>query len=448
MIIGSLFLFVDAAAKPKAPPPRAFRGPERSEVDLLRPAEGASRIFVQGTLPDGSVGVFLIDTGADISVLSQSTADRLELLDMKEGEVWGLSGTARVGFGRLPSLTIGQMEVNDIDVAVGVPGFQDRLGFMPVDGLLGNNVWSRFILELDYPADLMVLHAPGTTSVPRGAAEMFFDGAHVYTPIEVRTSGDGGKVETLVAQVDTGASQLTLCAATGLPFKDDYTQGLETVKGIGASETLPPFRFLEMTRRIPLHSVRLGGTEVDVSLPARWMSYENTRTPTCGSGGMRALIGHEYMAAHRVWFDYGRGKMALRKSRRPARLINGHRVLYEQEIATHGEAPERGLERAKLLLGQGDDEASVLELTTFLDDEAYGTTEDAAEARVLLARLLRHLGEHDDAWALLEGMDPGDLVDQDQVVATVNGLLFSNRPTDAVRLAKQAVGARPDNGWA
>ena len=214
------------------------------------------------------------------------------------------------------------------------------MGFMPVDGLLGNNVWSRFTLEIDYPADVMVLHDPNTVDPPRGAAPMFFDNAHVYTPIDVRTPGELSRVESLIAQVDTGASELTLCAATGLPFKDAYTQGLETVRGIGASETLPPFRFLEMTRRIPLQSVRIGGTEVEVDLPARWMAYENTRTTSCG--GMKALIGHEYLAAHRVWFDYTHGKIALRKSRRPARQLNGHQVLYDQEVAAFGDDPAGG----------------------------------------------------------------------------------------------------------
>ncbi|HHO51194.1 MAG TPA: tetratricopeptide repeat protein [Deltaproteobacteria bacterium] len=446
MFLAYLSLASLSLAKPKPAPPRTFSGPNHSEVDLLRPTEGGARIFVQGTLPDGELGLFLVDTGADISVLTRATAERIGLSGLQDGQIWGLSGSARIQYGLLPSLTLGEMTVDGIEVAVGVPGFQDTIGFMPVDGLLGNNVWSRFVLELDYPADLMVLHAPGSVESPRGAAPLFFDNAHVQTPIEVQTAGDEPRLVQIQAQVDTGAGELTVCAATGLPFEGAYTQGLETVRGIGASETLPPFRFLEMTRRIPLQSVRLGGTEVVIDLPARWMSFEDTRTPTCG-GTMRALIGHEYLAAHRVWFDYQRGKLALRKSRRPARQINGHRVLYEQELAAHGSPPERGLLRAKLLLGHGHDEDAVGELGRFLTS---GEPDPAqrAEARVLLAQLLQHLGKHEEAWAILEEMSPGELVDQDQVVGTVNGLLFANRPAEALRLATDAVGDRPDSGWA
>ncbi|MEO0600742.1 MAG: retroviral-like aspartic protease family protein, partial [Myxococcota bacterium] len=435
-----------ALAKPKASDPREFLGPDRSEVDLLRPAPGASRIYVQATLSDGEPALFLVDTGADISVISQETADRIGLTQLQEGQVWGLSGTARVRFGTLPSLQIGEMIVPGIHVAVGVPGLHDTVGYMPLAGLLGNNVWSRFTLEIDYPADLMVLHDPSSVRLPRGSSPMFFrDRAHIETPIELKTSGERSITRKLVAQVDTGASDLTLCAATGQPFEDSYTQGLETVRGIGASETLPPFRFLEMTRRIPLESVTLGGTAVDIGLPARWMAYENRRTTTCG-GGMKALIGHEYLSAHRVWFDYRRGEIALRKSRRTPRQLNGHEVLYDQEIERHGRPIERGLVRARLLLGHGEQKQATKELRRFVDRT---TNPDArAEARVLLAQVYRRQGDHGAAWTLLEDLDAGALVDQQQVVGTVNGLLLAGRPADALKLAKAAVEARPDEGWA
>ncbi len=435
-----------ALAKPKASEPREFRGPDRSEVDLLRPTRGAPRIYVQAQLPDGEPGLFLVDTGADISVLSEAAAERLGMTDLEEGEVWGLSGTARVRFGTLPSLQVGDMLVTGVHVAVGVPGLHDRFGYVPLDGLLGNNVWSRFTVELDYPADLMVLHDPSSVRLPRGSEPMFFRGrAHIETPIELRTAGDRPTTKKLVAQVDTGASDLTLCAATGQPFERDYTQGLETVRGIGASETLPPFRFLEMTRRIPLSSVNIGGASVELGLPARWMAYENRRTSTCG-GGMKALIGHEYLAGHRVWLDYRRGQIALRKSRRTPRQLNGHEVLYAQEIAARGRPVERGLLRAKLLLGHGEDEAAIKELLRFVQLGPDGAKR--AEARVLLARVYRHRGEHDQAWELLDDLDPGMLVDQKQVVGTVNGLLLNGRAADALMLAKAAVESRPDDGWA
>jgi tetratricopeptide (TPR) repeat protein len=426
--------------------PMAYSGGPETELDVLRPTKGGSRIFVQAKLPDGSLGLFLVDTGADVSVLTQATADRLGLDANREVDVWGLSGQASVHAVLLPELTLGDVTVPDIDVLVGVPGFQDTVGFMPVDGLLGNNVWHRFTLEIDYPANLMVLHPPGTPVPKHRSAPMLYDGAHITTLVTVATGGEHPEQHDVVAQVDTGASELTLCAATGLPFADDYTQGLETVRGIGASETLPPYRFLEMTRRIPVDHVVLGGAQVDVDLPARWVGYENTRTATCGTGQMRALIGHEYLEGHRVLFDYADGRIALLKSKRKPRQLDGNAVLLDQEVAAHGQAADRGLVRAKLLLGMGEDDRALGELQTYVADAKDAA--DHVEAQVLLARVLRSMGRHEEAWAALDGLSAGDLVDQDQIVGTVNGLLFDGRTDDARDLAQRAVAERSDDGWA
>ncbi|MEZ4238158.1 MAG: aspartyl protease family protein [Myxococcota bacterium] len=427
--------------------PRRYTGADETQLDIVRPSPGGPRIFVQGTLPDGSLGTFLVDTGADVSVLADGTAERLGLKPDRQVDVWGLSGSASVSAVTLPELRLGDVVVDDIDVLVGVPGFQDQLGFMPVDGLLGNNVWSRFTLEIDYPADVMVLSPPGTGPSKRRSSPMFFDGQHIHTLITVTTDEPEPRKVDVITQVDTGASELTLCAATGLPFASSYTQGLETVRGIGASETLPPFRFLEMTRRIPVQQVEIGRREVGVTIPARWVSYENTRTNTCGTGGMKALLGHEYLSDSRVIFDYARGRIALWKSKRKPRQLDGHALLFAQDVGRFGQPPERGLSQGKLLVGMGEDERAIASLRAFIDAGA-GEPADQAEAEVLLAQLLRHLGQHDEAWEVLHDLQPGDLVDQDQIVGMVNGLMFEGRVDEAQSLAEAGVAQRPDDGWA
>ncbi|MEQ1502729.1 MAG: retroviral-like aspartic protease family protein [Myxococcota bacterium] len=426
---------------------RRYSGAASTELDLLRPMPGGPRIFVQATLPDGSLGVFLVDTGADVSVLSDKAAERLGLRSDREVDVWGLSGSASVRAVLLPTLQLGDVVVHDTDVLIGVPGFTDQIAFMPVDGLIGNNVWSQFTLEIDYPADKMVLSPPGEGPPRRKSAPMFFDGSHIHTLVTVTTTGDDPRDVQVITQVDTGASELTLCAATGLPFTGAYTQGLETVRGIGASETLPPFRFLEMTRRIPVDHVELGGTRVNVGIPARWVAYENTRTATCGTGGMKALLGHEYLSGNRVVFDYAEGRLALTKSKRRPRQIDGHAVLLGQEVGRYGEPPERALIRGKLLLGMGEDDRAIAALNTFVATDGIDPAEHA-EAQVLLARVLQVHGRHEEAWRVLGSLSAGDLVDQDQIVATVNGLVFDGRLDEAVALAERGVAERPDAGWA
>jgi len=58
---------------------RSYEGPDHVVVDLLRTSEGGPRIYVQAWFPDGSLGLFMVDTGADVNVLSTETAERLNL---------------------------------------------------------------------------------------------------------------------------------------------------------------------------------------------------------------------------------------------------------------------------------------------------------------------------------------------------------------------------------
>jgi tetratricopeptide (TPR) repeat protein len=420
--------------------------PEHQTLDLLRPTEDFPRIYVQARLPDGELGTFLIDTGADISVLSEATAARLGLtVERGFGMLSGLSGSTPMHRALIPELGLGDVVFRDVEVAVGVPGVTDEVAFMAVDGLLGNNVWGRFTLEIDYPADTLVLHTPGAVKLPRKASAMHFDGHHVFAPIAVRTNSESPIEEMLVAQIDTGASGLTLCAATGLPFADATTEGLETLRGIGASETLPPYRFLETTRRIPLSSLALGGaTTSPDGASARWVDFHDTRSPTCRAG-MRALLGHEYLAEHRVMIDYAEGLISLTRSTRKPRSVNGHTVLLAQDKAAHGDDADRGLIRAKYLLGADDEDAAVQELRRFVEANAGGDS-DRAEARMLLSAIARSHGRLSEAYAWLSALSPGDLVDQEQIIASVNGLLFEGQRDEAVELARAAVAERPNEG--
>ncbi len=424
----------------------AVEGPNHEALPLVRPAEDFPRIYVQATLPDGEKALFLIDTGADISVLSEDTAERLALsVDRSWGMLSGLSGNTPMHRAVLPTLSLGGVTVHDVEMAVGVPGVSEQVGFMPVDGLLGNNVWGHFLLEIDYPGSTLVLHAPGSLDLPRGASPMNFDGRHVFAPARVTTEG-GETVDTLIAQLDTGASGLTLCAATGLPFAGNHTEGLETLRGIGASERIPPYRFLETTRRISLEALELGGATVKPpGASARWVDFDQVHTPTCRSG-MRALLGHEYMAEHRVLIDYAGGELALTRSKRKKRTVNGHELLYEQDLSAHGaDAPLRGLTRGKLLLGMERELQAVATLEAFasLPDAA---PEETAEARMLLAALARQGGDLARARSFLADLSPAELVDQEQIIASVNGFLFDDQPEAALELARAAVEARPDEG--
>lgn len=417
----------------------SFIGPDHAEVDLLRVEPDGPRIYVRATYPDGTRGLFLVDTGANVSLLSRRAVERLGLdVDENYGSIIGLGGVSRMDRAVLPSLQLGPTLVPDVEVGVGVAGMVEHAGAMPLDGLLGNNVWSRFTLEIDYPADLMVLHRPGTLRTGRRATPMVFDGSHVFTPIEVRTTVDPKTVHSVVLRVDTGASELSLCGLVAQGLGASWSEGLEPVRGLGSSGDLPAFRDLQPTRRLELAGVRLGGRRLDHVDSARWMSFGSDGG--CPDG-LRGLAGHALLAGSRVLFDFEAGRLELKKSRRRTRSNDGHRLMLAEEEA-RGRAPERALYRARLALQLDDLELAREELGI-----ASETAGDRVEALVFLARLDRYEGDSDGAIQRLLTLSPGELVDHGELVATVNGLVFAGRQEEALALAERAIASRPEGGW-
>ncbi|MFT6158092.1 MAG: tetratricopeptide (TPR) repeat protein [bacterium] len=433
---------------PLAAPIAAFRGPDTVDLDLIRPGMGASRVYVYATLPDGEPGLFQIDTGASISVLSTTTADRLGVpVEETGGFVEGLSGRSPLFSTTLSEIGLGEAVVPEVEFAVGVPGVGERAGAMVLDGILGNNVWSRFVVDIDYPADHLALHRPGTFRMPRTSTPMFFDGNHVLAPIDIVSDSEPSITSNVFVQVDTGAGELWLIGDTGRAFANAATEGIEPVYGIGASEVLPPTQYLQRTRRIPLQSVGIGGRRIHVDFDAAWLGFEpNTYA---GPSTIKGLAGHELLANYRAIFAYSEGLFALRRSpRRRARLLDGHTIALRMDIDRFGaDAPERAVYRAELHAALGERDAAEALLVAFLDDQAAMSTTEG-EARVLLAAIRRANGNLTGASQALAPLSPAELIEYDQIVSTVNGLLLDGFADGALALAESAVAVRPDDGSA
>jgi tetratricopeptide (TPR) repeat protein len=426
------------------PPDLQWEGPDRVQLDLLRTSEGGPRIYVQATLSDGEPGLFLVDTGADVNVLHREVAERLDLTVREDAfRLAGLGGATTAGLGVVPEVRLGEAVLRDLPFAVGVRGVPERAGFMPLDGILGMETWKRFVLEIDYPKDRLTLHRPGTVRLPRRAEPLYFDGHRIEAAIELTTAEDPttGReplVDTIILQVDTGASALLLSGPTGLPFASAATEGLEPVYGVGASEFMPPSRFLRETRRIHVVEVDLGGRSHDLDVQAQWLDYD--RAWASGPLTTRGLIGHRVLAPHRVFLDAQGGRIALSRSRGSRRQLDGHRILLEQDLERHGaDAPGRDLFRARMLAALDRWEEAEARLEAWI-----AAHPDDAEGRVLLARARRFEADLPGAWRALEGLGPGGLVDEGEIVAAVNGLTLEGRHDEALALAGAAIDARPD----
>lgn len=420
----------------------AAREPRHVHVELIRPAPGAPRIFVAAELPDQSTVLFLVDTGADTSVLSPSVAQRLGMRTRPGGEIVGISRAAQVGFGTLPWVGLGDLRVPNVEVAVGLPPPREGDLGLPVVGILGNNVWSHFLVEIDYRADELILHKPGSRPMPKGSAPMRFDRGHIHTPIRL-FSPDGTPALSTVLALDTGAPDIVLLGGDDHEVTAPYTEGLEPVLGVTSSTSGPWSAHLRRTRRFEVGAVEVGGMKARLDSEVRWLDYD--RSATASRLSVRGLIGHEVFEGRRVFLDYAGRRFAMRPSPRASAPSVAWRDLIDDEMARYRDDPAHLLDMARLWLAVGDEEQAAACLAALLALKDPSVTSQHRPARLLAADLRRAAGDPVGARALLAPLSPAELVEEGVIVGVVNGLLLDGQHDQAADVADAAVSARPQH---
>jgi tetratricopeptide (TPR) repeat protein len=431
-----LFLAHLALAAPVSPPPRAevvLGGARSTSLDLWRASPGADKVYVLAGLPDGSEALFLLDTGASISVINRSVVERLGLpITAVDGRIEGLSGSVPWNRAILPKITLGDFQLNGVDVAVDVPGVPELAGALPVAGILGNNVWTNFVCVLDYPADVLELHVPGDMRLPRRAAPLEVDNLHAYTPVGVKAA-DGTKA-TVVLELDTGAHDVMFRGATGEPFRGSSTEGVEPVIGIGANlDDVPIANFLRVTRRVPLAKVKIGGRTLRASGPARWYDAD---TPEAGRGGLPGLLGYAPLSGWKAILDFPGGRFQLVRSRRAARSFDAAGSYLAKEIARYGDDPHHAVIRARLQYAMGDVDTARATVHAGLAALPGDT-----ELEVLLSWIQRNAQEWDASLATLDDAEPAGLAEAGEWVAYIDSLLLAGQPERALAESTAALAA-------
>lgn len=419
-----------------APPPE---GLDFAQLPLIRAAPGAAKIYVEATLQDGSTGLFLVDTGASVTAIDQETADRLGLVtDDPVGVIQGFGGQAAWHRAELDYLSLGGVVVQDVEVAVGLPGVPRYTGAIEVDGILGNNVWGNFVVAVDYPGDMLEIGVPGTVEIPESAVPMAFDGSHVHTLVRLVSADETGheSARDLLLEIDTGARRILLSGVSGSGLEAIATEGEEPIFGLGASEKMPVSAFYRQTRHVNLVRAELGGTVLEDPGHATWINYQDDMPIGPVLAG---LVGHHLLAEHRVVFDYPGGRFAMTDSILEPKQVDGHQFMLDRELSEHPEDDDRALLRARYRAALEDVDGAIADVDTYL-----GVHAGDVEASVIRARLMRYQGDLAGYAALMAEVPAADLVDQGELIAMVNGLLLEQQQAEALRLAEEALVERPE----
>jgi tetratricopeptide (TPR) repeat protein len=409
--------------------------------DLWRAYAGGDKVYVEVGLPDGGTGLFLVDTGAAVSVLNNGVADRLGLEGSDDGgRVAGLSGSVPWHRAVLPSVDFGAgFVVRDVEVAVGVPGVPQTVGAIPVDGILGHNVWSNFVLVVDYPADRLELHRPGTYRARGKGQRVRVAANRVLVDVGITAVRGEQQLSAAVAiEVDTGAAETSLWCQTGEPFRAITSLGLEPVVGIGAAlDRVPDFQFLTETRHIPATTLRIAGRTLKRVGAVRWSNPDDPAADVCAVS--RGLVGFRPLGDWRVVLDYPGEKLVLEPPRQ-RRVFDAAGAWLAADAARDPLGTLQPGVRAKVLVQHGEEAEARALVQRALQD--HGARPDLA---VLASRIDRYDGQDEAAIGRLTGLSPVELVDEGAWGELIGGLVALGREREAVARAEAALALAVDD---
>ncbi len=136
--------------------PREFRGCAHVPLRLASPTRPV--VFVTPRMSDGLDCAFLLDTGASSTLISPRLAARLGLARHADGQVIGAAGGLEAYAAELPAFRLGNWRIESLEaqIADAFGSLSEAVG-VPIDGILGYDVLSRFRVGLDYANERLYL---------------------------------------------------------------------------------------------------------------------------------------------------------------------------------------------------------------------------------------------------------------------------------------------------
>ncbi|MBN2056739.1 aspartyl protease family protein, partial [bacterium] len=254
-------------------------------------------IFLEVRLNDSPSLNFLLDSGAGRTIVAAHTADACGLKLGHAAQAMGVGGeqtinAIEVASLRLEGLELLNQKVFAMDLSELTPAFGER-----VDGVIGYDLFTRFVVKIDYAAQLVSVipssrftyDGPGTV-LP---AELTMNMMHIPCTIE----GHAGSL-----RVDTGSNgSLHLHAPFVLEFglhQDDRRRLQVRALGVGGKSELYTSRIGELTIGPYRFTNLLGEMASDTG---NALSVSNSL----------ATVGAQILSKFTVYFDYPGNRLIL-----------------------------------------------------------------------------------------------------------------------------------------
>jgi len=273
-------------------------GPAAAPITVVPFRWTPGQIEVQVSVNGDTPVWFILDTGAEFSILDQELVHRL-----------GLTTDPHLGrqFARGVSLRLGAVEMKDQEVMVfSLESFR-RQG-RSIAGVLGYDLFRRYVVSIDYSARTLALHEPRTYRPSPSATSIPIVFADHTVTVPVTVTLDDSTTITATVILDTGAAQALILRH---PFAESHGL-LERA----ASHPTTRAGSLETNTvtfaRLPVRALAMGGFSFRDPVLRLYMSATGAGGDTSTDGA----LGNEVLRRFTTTFDYSRGRLYLQPNTR------------------------------------------------------------------------------------------------------------------------------------
>lgn len=299
---------IDRVEIDAAPP--AFVRPPDPKPDWTLAPDTVLPLEMYRNLPTTQVSVngkppltFIVDTGAEVTVVNMSRVAQLGLVTVGAGSIGGGGGEVGFAYVQDVGLTMPGVALQHQTIAAVPLDAMEPLFGHPIDGILGYDFLSRFVVELDYANKKLVLHDPATYRAPNAGVPITLEDSTPHADATI-TAGALAPLHGHFT-VDTGyAGEVSL--------NSPFVAAHELLKAVGKALEPPAGSAMGVggeTRSLVgrLASVQIGG----LTVPRPITDFGQDQVGADADVESQGLLGSSLLRRFVVTFDYRHEKMYL-----------------------------------------------------------------------------------------------------------------------------------------
>jgi hypothetical protein len=260
-------------------------------------------VVLQGSINNSKPLFLLLDTGASGSVINESRAKELGL--NLEGQTKAATGNGPVeaSFVRGVTLNVSGMEFPNLTLtSIRLSGLEAGFG-RPVDGILGYEIFNRFVVEIDYISRIVTIHDPKSYE---------YSGSGQAIPLMIKDNRPfvRGKIMQVGTKAAEGNFEFDIGQVGAVTLGESFTSEHELLKF--SRKTLQTNTGSILAGRTNAQIGRLQGLQL-----GRIIIQNPVTTFVAGNSGEEdttdyaGLIGAEILRRFKVTIDYSRKQVLL-----------------------------------------------------------------------------------------------------------------------------------------